>query len=167
MYSFYIIIVNFKKRLSILHSQLSCHRCCSKNIAMIFDIMAVYLHQDTPVFQQHVDCLVSCRHSPNPTLVCLQGCAIWALYKLRHLPNISFVHHHALVGIQKNSNSSGRLLHLGISQLRTGLLSKSNCLAKYPARAHTSMPICPHIYERQIYCLSPSLPSGGCGSRCR
>ncbi len=50
MFSIYIIIVNIKKRLSILHNQLCDHHHRSKNIAMIFNIMAVHLRQDTPVF---------------------------------------------------------------------------------------------------------------------
>ena len=70
---------------------------------MIFDIMAVHLHQDIPVAQLGIDCFMSHQHSPNHCPVVFpQSCTVWTLYKLWRLLDISFVCHHALVWILKN-----------------------------------------------------------------
>ena len=72
-----------------------------KNMAMIFDVMAIYLLQYLLVLQSHIDRFVFCRHSPNHlTMISPQGCTI-PTFKLRRLSNISLIRHHTLVWIQK------------------------------------------------------------------
>ncbi len=143
MHSIYIIIINYKELLSILHSQLCDHCHFPKNIAMIFDIMVVHLLQYPSVLQLHVDCFVSCQHSPNHlTMVCPAP-----------PQHILCPPPHACWDPKRFLNSSRRLLYLGIFQRCRAPQSKPNCPQKCLAPAHTSTSTCPRIYEMQIYCL--------------